>query len=159
MLHQGVPATQVISRWDMRKIRVSVPVDIPTYLTLFIRVFLSLRFGCLLLTEQPQPTRKGHPFIMRAPSLRFLQGWARGCRRNSCPFYTTVVYAVVVPALRKVRERRGTSRCGGFCSFKAGPPALHRGHVEAVRIKNLNHFLAYSITVFSVRKDDHPDSA
>jgi hypothetical protein len=34
-----------------------------------------------------------------------------------------VVYAVVVPALRKVREGRGTRCCGGFCSLKAGPPA------------------------------------
>src|SRR5258708_5058228 len=34
-----------------------------------------------------------------------------------------VVYAVVVPALRKVREGRGTRSCGGFCSLKAGPPA------------------------------------
>ena len=32
-----------------------------------------------------------------------------------------VVYAVVVPALR--REGRGTRICGGFCSLKAGPPA------------------------------------
>src|SRR5208337_1692832 len=50
-------ATEIVSRWT----------SIPTYLTLFIRVFLSLRFGCLLLTEQPQPTRKGRPFILRAP--------------------------------------------------------------------------------------------
>jgi len=34
----------------------------------------------------------------------------------------TVVYAVVVPALR-LREGRGTRICGGFCSLKAGPPA------------------------------------
>ena len=34
-----------------------------------------------------------------------------------------VVYAVVVPALRKVREGRGARSCGGFCSLKAGPPA------------------------------------
>jgi hypothetical protein len=33
-----------------------------------------------------------------------------------------VVYAVVVPALRKVREGRGTRSCGGFCSLKAGHP-------------------------------------
>jgi hypothetical protein len=32
-----------------------------------------------------------------------------------------VVDAVVVPALRKVREGRGTRCCGGFCSLKAGP--------------------------------------
>ena len=34
-----------------------------------------------------------------------------------------VVDAVVVPALRKVREGRGTRCCGGFCSLKAEPPA------------------------------------
>jgi hypothetical protein len=34
-----------------------------------------------------------------------------------------VVYAVVVPALPKVREGRGTHGCGGFFSLKAGPPA------------------------------------
>jgi hypothetical protein len=28
-----------------------------------------------------------------------------------------------LPALRKVREGRGTRCCGGFCSLKAGPPA------------------------------------
>jgi hypothetical protein len=31
--------------------------------------------------------------------------------------------AVVVPALRKVREGRGTRSYGGFCRLKAGPPA------------------------------------
>jgi len=36
-----------------------------------------------------------------------------------------VVDAVAAPALRKVREGRGTLRCGGFCGVKAGPPA-HR---------------------------------
>ena len=35
-----------------------------------------------------------------------------------------VLYAVVVPALRKVRKGRGTRSCGGFCSLKAGPPAI-----------------------------------
>src|SRR5260370_7450465 len=49
-------ATDIVSRWT----------SIPTYLTLFIRVFLSLRFGCCF-SHQPQPTRKGRPFIMRAP--------------------------------------------------------------------------------------------
>jgi hypothetical protein len=34
-----------------------------------------------------------------------------------------VVYAVVVPALRKVREGRGTRSCGGFFSLMAGPAA------------------------------------
>jgi hypothetical protein len=33
------------------------------------------------------------------------------------------VDAVVVPALRKVREGRGTHSCGAFWSLKAGPPA------------------------------------
>jgi hypothetical protein len=35
-----------------------------------------------------------------------------------------VVYAVVVPALRKVREGQGTHSSGGFCIWKAGPPGL-----------------------------------
>ena len=38
-----------------------------------------------------------------------------------------VVYAVVVPALRKVREGRGTRSCGGFRSLKAGPPPMRAG--------------------------------
>jgi hypothetical protein len=76
-----------------------------------------------------------HPTIPTegAPSLRF---FARACPelaegvggdaagatfvRSTLP----VVDAVVVPALRKVREGRGTRSCRGFCSLKAGPPAL-----------------------------------
>ena len=38
-----------------------------------------------------------------------------------------LVYVVVVPALRKVREGRGTNSCGGFCSLKAGLPAHKDG--------------------------------
>ena len=38
-----------------------------------------------------------------------------------------VVHAVVVPALRKVREGRGTRSCGGFLGLKAGLPAHKDG--------------------------------
>src|ERR1700691_393888 len=55
-------ATEIVSRWT----------SIPTYLKLFIRVFLSLRRGCLLLTDQPQPTPKGAPFYNACPVLRAL---------------------------------------------------------------------------------------
>src|ERR1019366_6679771 len=49
-------ATEIVSRWT----------SIPTYLTLFIRVFLSVRFGCCCL-HQPQPTSKGAPFYNACP--------------------------------------------------------------------------------------------
>ena len=35
--------------------------------------------------------------------------------------YRPLVYAIALPALRKVREGRGTRCCGGFCGLKAGP--------------------------------------
>ena len=56
-----------------------------------------------------------------------------------------VVYAVVVPALRKVREGRGTGGCGDFCSLKAGLPASvgispgvgrHSLHAEEFPVSN-----------------------
>jgi len=46
------------------------------------------------------------------------------CVRSTLP----VVYAVVAPALRKVREGQATRGCGGICSLKAGPPALITQH-------------------------------
>jgi hypothetical protein len=57
-----------------------------------------------------------------------------------------VVYAVVVLALRKVREGRGTRICDGFCSLTAGPPAnvLRSGELRTVRTMrsgNSNTFL------------------
>src|ERR1019366_4466818 len=58
-------ATEIVSRWT----------SIPTYLTLFIRVFLSVRFGCCCL-HQPQPTSKGAPFYNACPILDVLcQEW------------------------------------------------------------------------------------
>src|SRR6266568_345470 len=49
-------ATEIVSRWT----------SIPIYLTLFIRVFLSLRFGCCF-SHQPQLTSKGAPFYNACP--------------------------------------------------------------------------------------------
>src|SRR5260370_20321026 len=54
-------ATDIVSRWT----------SMPRYLTLFIRVFLSLRFGCCF-SHQPQPTPKGAPFYNACPVLRVL---------------------------------------------------------------------------------------
>jgi hypothetical protein len=48
---------------------------------------------------------------------------AEGCGKRYGQLKVAVVGAIVVPALRKVREGRGTRCCGGFCSLKAGPPA------------------------------------
>ena len=45
-----------------------------------------------------------------------------------------IVYAVVVPVLRKVREGRGTRSCGGFCGLKAGPPARKKSRTDSVRL-------------------------
>jgi hypothetical protein len=52
-----------------------------------------------------------------------------------------VVYAVVAPAPRKVREGRGTRGCGGFCSLKAGPPAFYDFVVftEKKRVEKLRY--------------------
>ncbi len=47
-----------------------------------------------------------------------------------------VVDAVVVPALRKVREGRGTRRYGGFCSLKAGPPAQFPHRVLCLKTRS-----------------------
>jgi hypothetical protein len=59
-----------------------------------------------------------------APSLRFLQGWAAMLPAQLFVRSTlSVVDVVCVPALRKVREGRGTRSCGGFRSLKAGPRA------------------------------------
>src|SRR5271157_2891901 len=62
-------ATEIVSRWT----------SIPTYLTLFIRVFLSLRFGCLLLTEPTAAYSKGAPFYNACPIL------ARSLRKGGIP--------------------------------------------------------------------------
>ena len=63
-----------------------------------------------------------------APSLRFFKGRRRCCRRNFCPFHTTVVDAVAVPALRKVREGRGTRNLWWLLQFESratpSPPTL-----------------------------------
>jgi hypothetical protein len=64
-----------------------------------------------------------------APSLRFLQGWAAMLPTQLLSVLTPpVVYAVVVPALSKVREGRGTRNRGGFCGQKAGHPPIRFSH-------------------------------
>src|SRR5258707_772862 len=109
-------ATDIVSRWT----------SIPRYLTLFIRVFLSLCFGCCF-SHQPQPTPKGAPFYNACPILAFFAracpelcrrgGWRCGrcylvyaCGRNGQP---TFAHALSTPALRKGREGRGTHCVGG----------------------------------------------
>jgi hypothetical protein len=58
------------------------------------------------------PRRVPHPCVC-------CKGGPRCCRRNSSPSTLPVVYAIVVPALRKVREGRGTRCRDGLCSLKA----------------------------------------
>jgi len=58
-----------------------------------------------------------------AASLRFLQGLGGdGPGATLVRSAPAVVNAVGVPALRTVREGRGTRSCGGFCGLKAEPP-------------------------------------
>jgi hypothetical protein len=57
------------------------------------------------------------------PSFRLSYGWAAMLPAQLFRSTLPVVFAVVVPALRKAREGRGTRSCGGFCSLKAVRPA------------------------------------
>ena len=83
----------------------------------------------------------------------------------------TAVYVVVVPALRKVREGRGTRSCGGFCSLKRYPPSIKQVRdglatmdhtkVKILRFKNLplfRHDLAFK-TTFEVFTRVGPDNS
>ncbi len=75
-----------------------------------------------------------HSGTVGAPSLRSLQGRvANAANTTFCPFRTRrVAYAFVVPALRKLREGRGTHLCLSCQQDrKPGPAARSASGAEA----------------------------
>jgi hypothetical protein len=61
--------------------------------------------------------------FLQEPALSGAEGVGGDAAGATLVRSTLPVVDAVVPALRKVREGRGTLSCGGFCSLKAGPPA------------------------------------